>query len=228
LRSINSNRGRSKSNLLLQIALITLVYINKSSESSGGVSRVVVASSVLSGVGIASLSINTTVGDDVLHGLGHETSIATLVSLAGRAIHKVLFRERNHLLSLVEVMATFSRSSGGERPARTALFLVLDVGDSTVSSPVKLSRERGTEFLDYVDWLSSVSGSKEGVGELRGGEISKLVHRNGESLLGLVVRLNEVQVLSENLISVLELLVRVALLVLLHPEGESRLVFKLS
>jgi len=97
-----------------------------------------------------------------------------------------------------------------------------------VSSPVKMSRERGTEFLNNIHLFSRVSGSKEGVSELRGSEISELVHRNSVSLLGLVVGLDEVQVLSENLISVLELLVRVALLMLLHPEGKSRLVFELS
>jgi len=114
LRSINSNRGRSKGNLLLQIALITLVNVNEARESSGRVGRVVLASSILSSVGIAGFSIDTTVGDDVLHGLGHETSVATLVSFAGGAIHKVLFGEGNHFLSLVEVMASFSRSSGRE------------------------------------------------------------------------------------------------------------------
>jgi hypothetical protein len=56
------------------------------------------------------------VGDDVLEGLVHETSVASLVSLGGGAINKVLLGKADESLGGTEV-STFGGASGGERPA---------------------------------------------------------------------------------------------------------------
>jgi len=106
--------------------------------------------------------------------------------------------------------------------------LVLDGGDGTLLSPVERS---GQVWL--VLWSVNVrhnggSGSEVDSAELFVAEISELVHANSEGLVGLVVVVNEVQVVLEGSESVEELIVMIRLLVLLHPEGESRLVFGLG
>jgi hypothetical protein len=71
------------------------------------------------------------VGESIVH----ETTIATLVALGGRAVNELLLREGVERFVLEEVSA-LHRSGGGESPAGTALSLVLDWGDGTLSSPV--------------------------------------------------------------------------------------------
>jgi len=68
------------------------------------------------GVWVGSFGINSTVLDDVLEGLVHQTSIATHVSLGGGAINQILLREGNKVSGL-EFVGSFDGTSGGERPA---------------------------------------------------------------------------------------------------------------
>jgi len=79
---------------------------------------------------------------------------------------------------------------------------------------------------DIRSW-SSVSGSKVDSGKLRTSKIGKLVKGNSEGLVGSVVAIDEVQVVTEDSVSGKELVMMVALLVMLHPEGESGLVLRL-
>jgi hypothetical protein len=51
----------------------------------------------------------------------------------------------------------------------------------------------------------------------------KFIHRNSEGFIGLVVLLNKIHVGLEDLISVLEFVMAVALSILLHPEGEKQI-----
>jgi hypothetical protein len=226
LRSIDSNRGGSKSNLCLEVVFITLVDIGKSSQSGSRVGSVIVArSSILGSVGIRSFGVNSLVGNDVSHGLSHKSSFTSLVSLSSGAIHQVLFGQRNEALGGKEV-ATFGRTGGGERPARSALFLVLNGSNGALGSPIKRNGESRRSRMSNVDLGGNISSAKIDSGKFISGEVSKLVHGNGESLSGLVVSLNEVHVRFEDSISVLEFIVGIGLLVLLHPKGEGGLIFE--
>lgn len=93
------------------------------------------ASTILGSVGIAGLGVNTLVFDDVLEGIVHQTSSTTIVSLAGGAVDEVLLGEGNQV-SFSEEPGTFHGSGGGEGPARSALTLILNWGDSSLGSPV--------------------------------------------------------------------------------------------
>mmetsp|Transcript_87904 Transcript_87904/g.121184 ORF Transcript_87904/g.121184 Transcript_87904/m.121184 type:complete len:206 (-) Transcript_87904:48-665(-) len=66
-------------------------------------------------------------------------TVATVVT-TGRAVNKLLLRERNELTRLHEV-GTFETTSGGESPAGTARTLILDGGDGTFVDPVNAGGE---------------------------------------------------------------------------------------
>jgi hypothetical protein len=52
-----------------------------------------------------------------------------------RALNELLFREAVEFTSC-DLLSTFESTSGRERPARSALTLVLDRGDSALSNPI--------------------------------------------------------------------------------------------
>jgi len=114
--SINGNGGWSQVNLGLEVRLRSGLNVGESSEGSSDVGWVEVAGSILSSVWVAGFSVNSVVADDVLHGLSHESSIASLVSFAGGAVNKVLLRDGDHLV-LGQKVASLSGSSGGKGPA---------------------------------------------------------------------------------------------------------------
>jgi len=116
LRSVDGDRGGSEVDRVLEGILITRSNVGVGSEGRSRVGSRISASSVSSGVWVRAFSVNSSGGNDVVHGLSHETTVATLVSLAPRAIHEVLFGEGDELLGSEEV-ASFGGSSGGERPA---------------------------------------------------------------------------------------------------------------
>ena len=72
---------------------------------------------------------------DILESIVHETSIATVVALAGRAVDELLLGEAWEA-ALGEVVGSLKSTSGREGPAGAALALVLDGGDGTLGSPV--------------------------------------------------------------------------------------------
>jgi len=73
------------------------------------------------------------VGFDVFEGIIHKTSIASAIGVV--AVDELLLREGCKLVA-GDLPGTLKRTSGRERPARTALSLVLDWGNSTLTSPV--------------------------------------------------------------------------------------------
>jgi hypothetical protein len=226
VRSIDGNAGWSSVNLHLEVILVSLVNIDVSSESGTAIRSFVNAGSVLCSVWVAGLSVDSLGIDDVLHSLSHESSIASLVSLIVRAINEVLLGQADELLRGEEV-ASLSGSSGGEGPARTALLLVLNMGDGSQCVPVPLG---GKSFqgsgVDNGHSFGSEFGSKHfGIFDTR--EVRKLVESNLEGLVGVVVSSDEFQVGTEDSVSVKEFIVVITPLVLLHPEGESRLVLRL-
>jgi hypothetical protein len=140
-----------------------------------------------------------TVSSDVLESLIHQTTVATLVSEATRAVNELLFREADELAILNEVK-TFEGTSGGESPAGTALTLILNISNSTLGGPIDGSRD-----ISDVDWSNgigslvlSVVTEVEG-GELFTGHSSELVKTElvSDTLLGVVGK-DLLVVLSEN------------------------------
>jgi len=227
---IDGNRGWSQINLGLEISLRSSLNVGESGEGGSNIGCGEGAGSVFSSVWVAGLSVNSVVADDVLHGLSHQTTIASLVSFAGGAINEVLFRNSDHLV-LGQEVASFSRSSGGEGPAASALLLILDVRNSSLGSPIPLGGESSNLL-----WLVVVEGSLVNIlssqidlGKFFGSEVSVFVHGDSEGLVGTgIVLVNEVQVALEDSVSVLELVMVVGLSILVHPEDEGRLVLSLS
>jgi len=225
LRGINGNASGSQVDLSLEIIFVSLVNISVFGQSGSNVGSLEVASSVSGGVRVAGFSVHSLVGDDVVHGLSHESSVASLVSLGGGAIHQVLLRQRYKLLGSNEV-ASFSGTSCGERPARSALSLVLNGGNGSSGVPVPACREslRGRSLDGF---SGGEFGSQKELREFLNRKVSKLVHGNSEcGVLG-VVSINKVQVALEGSVSKHKLVMVVRLLVLLHPKSERGLVLKL-
>lgn len=157
-------------------------------------------------VGVLSLGGDTAV---VLHkgeGIVHPATVATRVTTLGVARHKLLLGEGLKIIVL-DVVSTLQSTGGGERPARTAVALVLHGGNSTRGDPVdgsgvsrNISRggvlggigiaakvgDSGTADLDLVDPL--IVGK---VGE------SVKTHLEGLGAIGIVL-LNEVEVVGEH------------------------------
>ena len=80
------------------------------------VGRAELALAINSLVGVRGLSVDSVVLDDVLEGLGHQTTVASLVALSSAAVNEVLLGERHKVASGKRVLS-LSRSSGGESPA---------------------------------------------------------------------------------------------------------------
>lgn len=117
--------GANVGNGGLESGLRASSHIGELAEGAAGAGSVVLAGAVAGGVGVRRLGVETAVGDDVLEGVVHQTTVAALVALLGGAVNKVLLGERNELASGLEV-GTLEGAGGGERPARAALALVLE------------------------------------------------------------------------------------------------------
>jgi len=193
------------------------------------VGSAVVALSVLGGVWVRGLSVNTTVGSNVFEGAGHQTTIATLVSVRSGAVHQVLLRDGGES-SLLDLADTLNGTSGGERPAATALTLVLDGCNGTRCSPVNsISYWDGGLLLNSnsVDTSHVNVGSEVDLLVLLVGEISH-VGQAEDSLRVLVVPLlNVVHVPFEGVVSVEKLMGSIHSVVLVHPLSEGVLVLLL-
>lgn len=188
----------------------------------------VVAASVLGGVGVRGLSVDTSVLDDVLESAVHLTAVAAEVSVAPRAIEEVLLGEADEGVSL-ELPGSLEGTGGRERPASSALTLVLDSSDGTSVTPVLSGGGGGIDDLlpgelssdDDVAGLGGLAVTGVETDELVVGEVSKLVETDLE---GTVPVVDKVDVGGEDLEAVLELVVAVGLAVLLHPHEELGLI----
>jgi hypothetical protein len=121
--------------------------------------------------------------------------------LGSRAIYEVLLRKVGENSSPDEG-SSLSGSSGRERPARTALSLVLDGGDGTLSSPVNVGSESVVDYFgNRFVGLGDVHAAGP-VAELLDGLIGELIKSNGEASSLRVEGVNEVIVVSEDRVSV--------------------------
>jgi len=120
--------------------------------------------------------------------LSHQTSVATLVAVLGRAVHQVLLGESDESVSGLQDISTFQRTSGGERPAGTALALVFDRSDGILGSPVHGSRHGGVSVSDGSLWpigffpFSAADFERSSAvqsAEFISGHVSEFVHGDG-------------------------------------------------
>jgi len=169
-------------------------------------------------VRIARFRDNTTPGEDVLHSVPRETTIAALVARLGtlvnaasvRAINKHLFRKQGSSLNTVlNGIEGFHVGDSGKCPAATALALILDNGDLARSTPVKAggSADRKSESVKLghtfaikarTSHTSSIhSEVSVSALEVLFGNVGELVHdKSGFSVVQLV-ELHLVHVLTE-------------------------------
>jgi len=193
LGSINGNRGRGLVDSVQQSSFISLRNIVEAGQGSSAICSVVSAGVRASGgVWVRSFSINSMVGDDILEGLVHEATIASLVSLGGRAIDQILLGEAWETSGFQEV-GTFSGTSGGETPATSALLLVLNSSDGSFGSPVP----RGWGGRRCVCYGNCCLGDIHSVGpssKFLTGFISEFVQGNSKSFGSGVVGSDELEV----------------------------------
>jgi hypothetical protein len=140
LVGLNSNGDRTLVQSSLKLGAIHMLDIMISGGTNNTLRFRVLASEKamrLGNVRIIRLGLKR-VGFSIRESSVHHTTVAAHVQ--PRAVNKLLLRKRNELTGL-DLMSTFERSSSGERPARTALSLVLNWGNSTLSDPVDLISE---------------------------------------------------------------------------------------
>lgn len=104
-----------------------------------GVAYIVLADTTNGLVGVGGLT-HGEVSLVVVEGDGLVTAIAAEASLD--AVNELLLGERKEFTGL-NLPSTFEGTSGGERPAGSALTLILDGGDGTSSDPVDTGFEGG-------------------------------------------------------------------------------------
>jgi len=219
--SIDGNGdGANGGNGGLQSSLRAGLDILVAGDGTTRVGSIVTASTITSSVGVRSLGVKTLVGDDIGEGIVHQTTVATLVTLLGGAVNQVLLREGDELASSLEV-STLDGAGGGERPARTALALILDGGDVALSAPVD---GRGVNLVAGNVNLSSAGGialhgAKVSGLEFSIGQVTELVHAQLEGVALAVVLVDVSQVLVEDSLAHRLLSTEVGLLVLQLPGG---------
>jgi hypothetical protein len=83
-----------------------------------------------------------------------------LVALSAGAVNKLLLGKRNEL-SALNLISTFHGTGGRESPAGTALSLVLNRGNGTLSSPVDRGGVGGNSEVKVI---TMENGSRESLG----------------------------------------------------------------
>lgn len=99
----------------------------------------------LSNVWVGVLRINAAVVLYVLESLVHEAPVAALVPFGPRAIHKVLFTQRDQLASFAKVLS-FQGSGGTECPTRATLTLGAN-GEKCIGLKPGISSAHATVML---------------------------------------------------------------------------------
>jgi len=166
--------------------------------------------------------IDSTVGDHILEGVVHKTTIASLVVSLGVAIEKLLNRELGEL-SVLDEVGSLEGSGGGESPARSALALVLHRGDGTLGSPIDRVGSRARDGAHILGGIV-VDGTEAKHGaELLDGHVSELVKLQPIRLSLGVVSCHGLGVASEHRKAVGNILLAVSLAVLELPGREKLL-----
>ena len=199
LVGFDGNRDGLLSNCTHQSVLILLRYISVVRDLDDLLAAGGLAASLRSLVWIRGFPAESSFVDDVFEGIVHETTVASLVSVASRAINQLLFRKADQV-PVVDVVDAFYAASGRESPARTTLSLVFDLGDGSLLGPVDRTREIfrvGQQMFsgDLVDALGRSSEASNVAGtEFLSSQVSKLVDIHGPSVVSTVVLINLSQV----------------------------------
>lgn len=173
---------------------------------------------------------NSTVGMDPLESIVHQASVATLVSIRTGAIYQLLLGQRHKTVSSKE-FRTFDSSSGGERPARTALTLVLDSGDGTLGGPVNIFEKLNVRQVGFVARFKSFVTGKKGqvlTFELSSGQVSELSHSHGPGFSFGVVGIHGFQVLRKNAVAVEKFFNGICFTMISHKLGKFVLTISLG
>jgi hypothetical protein len=172
-----------------------------------GAGSLVAGASLLGGsrdIRIVSLVADTTVLLDPVEGIVHPSTVATHVGSTVAevvAVNKVLLREGLQHTILV-LVSTLKSTSGGERPARTALALVLDRSDGTGRNPINLGSKGGRISRSLVNLLrlAKLRTRKSKLDEsspLIKRHVGELVVAKGIGVVARVVGLDDIIVVSE-------------------------------
>ena len=114
---VDGNRDWTDSgNSLGEGVLILMSHICVALFCRTNVSGVEAAFFVPSHVGVAALGVNSVVFDDVLEGIVHESSVASLVALCSGAVHEVLLTQGDQVPRGIEVLS-LQGAGGTEGPA---------------------------------------------------------------------------------------------------------------
>ena len=162
----------------------------------------------------------TLLGDDVVEGRGHLTTVAPIANEVINAVDEVGLRVSLELARGKEVRA-LSRGDGRESPAAAALALVLDVVDGTLQTPVERVGALEVALDSLV--LPDMRLETEERLVLARGQGGELVKGNLEGSLG-VVLLNKTGVGEVDTKAELVLVTAVELVVVPHPGNEGFLL----
>ncbi len=183
----------------------------------GGARLVVLASAggscLATLVGVDALELSL-VGLPVLECLVLPSTVAAVVG--GGAVNELLLGEGEELAG-VDLVDTLEGTGGRERPAGTALALVLDGGDGTLGLPVNVARVLVLGVLNVVSGGVHLGSVTEHLVVLDGGEVREEVVTKLEVGVGLVALVDEALGIGEELKTGHELLNG---LVLLAPLSE--------
>jgi len=221
LVSFNTNKSGLLGNSSHQSVGVIGTDISVTSILENDIRSIVLASSVGASEGVVSERFNT-----LLRGID-EGVVKVVTSVASRAgggtIDQLLFRERGKLVSLDEP-ERFKTGSSSERPASTALTLVLNGGDGSLLSPINRGGDRGS-FIEGDGFLGSVGEDHfftvhavSGGGEFFVGQVSEDGKtKDGSGVLSVILN-DEVVVIDEGVVSLLLFSIRgVGLAHLLFP-----------
>jgi len=137
LVSFDGNGDWALGDSVFQSLVIVDVDISVCRDGDGGFGERRFASLINSLVWVVFLGSETLVGNYVFESVIHQSTVAALVALSARAINELLFGDGDEGF-LLDGNSAFNRASGGESPARTALALVLDIGDGLLGAPVNV------------------------------------------------------------------------------------------
>jgi hypothetical protein len=158
--------------------------------------NLLLTSSISGGVWISSFGWDTVLLDPS-QSVGHLTTVTSVVTVLG-AVNQILLGESGQSTSS-ELVSTFNGTGSGESPTGSAVSLVLNWGNSSLSSPIPTGWGRGLGKFNLSNWSSAVAHSS--VTEVLGlnflqKHVGESVQSNGVTWV--LVHLNLEVVLEEN------------------------------
>lgn len=144
---VNPNRDRLAHNSRSKLCSgFTHSHVGRHFSYSFG--SVIFATDVVSCVGVVLFSFNLVIFQ-IVECVFRKSSVASLIPLGMRALHKLLLGERCKLIS-IEIILSLERSSGWKCPARTTSSLIFNRSNCSFFHPIYWSRESYfTGVLDY-------------------------------------------------------------------------------